>query len=40
MIRLLTLTLLATFASAAPANDLPRESRVPGGIALVEIPGG
>src|SRR5262245_28614499 len=34
---LLALTLLVT---AAPASDLPRESRVPGGIALVEIPGG
>ena len=27
-------------ASAAHAGDLPRESRVPGGIAFVEIPGG
>jgi murein DD-endopeptidase MepM/ murein hydrolase activator NlpD len=40
MNRLLALTLLATVVSAAQANDLPRESRVPGGIALVEIPGG
>ncbi len=30
----------AAVASAAHAGDLPRESRVPGGIALVEIPGG
>ena len=37
---LLALTLLAAIASAARANDLPRESRVPGGIALIEIPGG
>jgi murein DD-endopeptidase MepM/ murein hydrolase activator NlpD len=27
-------------AAAAQAGDLPRESRVPGGIALIEIPGG
>ena len=26
--------------SAAHAGELPRESRVPGGIAFVEIPGG
>jgi murein DD-endopeptidase MepM/ murein hydrolase activator NlpD len=31
---------LASSASAAFAAELPRESRVPGGIALVEIPGG
>jgi murein DD-endopeptidase MepM/ murein hydrolase activator NlpD len=30
----------AALASAAHASDLPRESRVPGGIALVEVPGG
>lgn len=29
-----------SLASVAQAGDLPRESRVPGGIALVEIPGG
>jgi murein DD-endopeptidase MepM/ murein hydrolase activator NlpD len=38
--RILALGLLATLASSAHANDLPRESRVPGGIALIEIPGG
>ncbi len=27
-------------SAAAHAGDLPRESRVPGGIALIEIPGG
>ena len=32
--------LFAALASVAHAGDLPRESRVPGGIALVEIPGG
>jgi murein DD-endopeptidase MepM/ murein hydrolase activator NlpD len=32
--------LFAALASAAHAGDLPRESRVPGGIALVAIPGG
>jgi murein DD-endopeptidase MepM/ murein hydrolase activator NlpD len=32
--------LFAALANAALANDLPRESRVPGGIALIEIPGG
>jgi murein DD-endopeptidase MepM/ murein hydrolase activator NlpD len=32
--------LLAALASAAQAGDLPRESRVPGGIAFIEIPGG
>ncbi|MGH8235798.1 MAG: peptidoglycan DD-metalloendopeptidase family protein [Steroidobacteraceae bacterium] len=31
--------LLVALASAAHAGDLPRESRVPGGIALIEIPG-
>ena len=31
---------LAALAGAAQAGDLPRESRVPGGIALIEIPGG
>jgi murein DD-endopeptidase MepM/ murein hydrolase activator NlpD len=31
---------LVSLAGAAQAGDLPRESRVPGGIALVEIPGG
>jgi len=31
---------LATLAGVAHAGDLPRESRVPGGIALVEIHGG
>jgi murein DD-endopeptidase MepM/ murein hydrolase activator NlpD len=31
---------LAGLASVAQAGELPRESRVPGGIALVEIPGG
>lgn len=30
----------AALAGAAHAADLPRESRVPGGIALIEIPGG
>jgi len=35
-----TLILFAALASAAHASDLPREARVPGGIALVEIPGG
>lgn len=40
MNRLLALTLLTLLAGAAPASDLPKESRVPGGIALVEIPGG
>ncbi len=29
-----------TLAGAAYAGDLPHESRVPGGIALIEIPGG
>jgi murein DD-endopeptidase MepM/ murein hydrolase activator NlpD len=38
MIRVILL--FAALASAAHAGDLPRESRVPGGIALVEIPGG
>lgn len=40
--RATALTLLAFTALAGPAlaNDLPRESRVPGGIALIEIPGG
>jgi murein DD-endopeptidase MepM/ murein hydrolase activator NlpD len=32
--------MLAVLATAAHAAGLPRESRVPGGIALVEIPGG
>ena len=32
--------ILAALAGAAHAGDLPRESRVPGGIALIEIPGG
>ena len=32
--------LFATFATAAHAADLPRESRVPGGIALIDSPGG
>jgi murein DD-endopeptidase MepM/ murein hydrolase activator NlpD len=32
--------LFAALASTAHAGDLPRESRVPGGIALIEIPGG
>jgi murein DD-endopeptidase MepM/ murein hydrolase activator NlpD len=32
--------LFAALVSAAQAGDLPRESRVPGGIALIEIPGG
>src|SRR5687768_17616045 len=32
--------LFAILATTAHAGDLPRESRVPGGIALVEIPGG
>lgn len=31
---------LAFHLSAAHAGELPRESRVPGGIALVQIPGG
>lgn len=35
-----TLILFAALISAAHASDLPRESRVPGGIALIEIPGG
>jgi murein DD-endopeptidase MepM/ murein hydrolase activator NlpD len=35
-----TLLLLAALAGVAQAGDLPRESRVPGGIALIEIPGG
>jgi hypothetical protein len=34
------LILFAALVSVAQASDLPRESRVPGGIALVEIPGG
>jgi murein DD-endopeptidase MepM/ murein hydrolase activator NlpD len=29
-----------SLAGVAQAGDLPRESRVPGGIALIEIPGG
>jgi murein DD-endopeptidase MepM/ murein hydrolase activator NlpD len=38
---LLLATLISTgLGGAAQANDLPRESRVPGGIALIEIPGG
>jgi murein DD-endopeptidase MepM/ murein hydrolase activator NlpD len=32
--------LFAALATVAQAGDLPRESRVPGGIALIEIPGG
>jgi murein DD-endopeptidase MepM/ murein hydrolase activator NlpD len=32
--------LFATLSAAAHADELPRESRVPGGIALIEIPGG
>ncbi len=32
--------MLAALAGSAHAGDLPRESRVPGGIALIEIPGG
>lgn len=32
--------LFAGLAGVAQASDLPRESRVPGGIALVELPGG
>jgi murein DD-endopeptidase MepM/ murein hydrolase activator NlpD len=32
--------LFAVLASTAHAGDLPRESRVPGGIAFIEIPGG
>jgi murein DD-endopeptidase MepM/ murein hydrolase activator NlpD len=32
--------LLAALAATAHAGDLPRENRVPGGIALVEVPGG
>ncbi len=32
--------LFATLAPAAHAGELPRESRVPGGIAVIEIPGG
>jgi murein DD-endopeptidase MepM/ murein hydrolase activator NlpD len=35
-----TLILFAALIGAAHANNLPRESRVPGGIALIEIPGG
>ena len=35
-----TVLLFAALAGAAHASDLPRESRVPGGIAFVEIPGG
>lgn len=31
---------LASLTGIAPAGDLPRESRVPGGIAFIEIPGG
>jgi murein DD-endopeptidase MepM/ murein hydrolase activator NlpD len=38
MIRALILS--AALVSVAQASDLPRESRVPGGIALIEIPGG
>jgi murein DD-endopeptidase MepM/ murein hydrolase activator NlpD len=34
------LIVFAALVSAAQASDLPRESRVPGGIALIEIPGG
>jgi len=40
MIRRYLLLALTLLAGPALANDLPRESRVPGGIALVEIPGG
>lgn len=35
---LLTLTFVAAHAAPQPA-DLPRESRVPGGIAFIEVPG-
>lgn len=31
---------LASLTGSAQAGDLPRESRVPGGIAFIEIPGG
>lgn len=36
---LATTTALLALAGLAQAADLPRESRVPGGIALIEIPG-
>jgi murein DD-endopeptidase MepM/ murein hydrolase activator NlpD len=36
----LVLAALTFVASAAFADDVPRESRVPGGIAFVEVPGG
>ena len=39
MIRIAAIA-FAALASVAQAGDLPRESRVPGGIAFVEIPGG
>jgi murein DD-endopeptidase MepM/ murein hydrolase activator NlpD len=35
-----TAFVLAAAIGVAHAGDLPRESRVPGGIALIEIPGG
>lgn len=38
--RLATAIALVFLAAGVPASELPRESRVPGGIALVEIPGG
>jgi murein DD-endopeptidase MepM/ murein hydrolase activator NlpD len=38
--RIRALIVFAALTGAAHAADLPRESRVPGGIALIEIPGG
>ena len=38
--RFITAFLLATLTNVAHAGELPRESRVPGGIALIEIHGG
>lgn len=40
MIRPLSLLLLVLMVSPALALDLPREARVPGGIAYVKVPGG
>src|SRR5688572_33137037 len=37
--RLFSSLFLLTLATAAHAVDLPKERRVPGGIALIEIPG-
>ena len=40
LIRLAATIALVLLSGAAQASELPRESRVPGGIALVAIPGG